>query len=59
MGSYLTYNGEEQPTRLELARDAIMMFFEKLLPEDVFSLVVFHEEARTVIKSDFVKSMNK
>lgn len=32
-----------------LAKDAIFMFFEKLKENDIFSLVVFHQSARTVI----------
>lgn len=35
------------------------MFFERLKDNDVFSLVVFHQTARTVIESNFVSKMNK
>lgn len=33
--------------------------FQKLNPDDAFSLVIFHTEARTVIRSDLVKNMDK
>lgn len=36
-----------------------MLFFEKLTSDDVFSLVVFHTTARTIIKSDYVRNMDK
>lgn len=34
------------------------MMFEKLQPNDIFSLVVFHTSARTVIPSSFVKDLS-
>ena len=34
------------------------MCFNKLNPEDAFSMVVFHNTSRTVIKSDLVKNFN-
>lgn len=37
--------------RIQLAKQAILMLFEKLQPNDVFSLVVFHTQSRTVIPS--------
>ena len=60
MGSALKYDGTgDNRPRLELAKDAIWMFFNKLGPEDIFSMVVFHNSSRTVIQSDFVKNMKK
>lgn len=35
------------------------MLFEKLKDDDVFSLVTFHFTAKTIIKSTFVKDLNK
>lgn len=49
MNSELNYSKPTGKTRLMLAKDAIWMFFEKLKPNDIFSLVVFHTEAMTVI----------
>lgn len=59
MNSKLSLKESSEKTRLMLARDAIFMFFEKLNENDIFSLVVFHTTARTVIESDFVSKMNK
>lgn len=36
-----------------------MMLFDKLNAEDVFSLVTFHTEAKTIISSNFVKNLNR
>jgi len=33
------------------------MLYKKLQPEDAFSLITFHNSAKTVIKSTFVKDM--
>ena len=47
MGGGLTSKGEGQ--RLELAKEAIIMFFSKLRPDDAFGLVTFNNSATTVI----------
>lgn len=53
----LEYEGKKK-TRLELSQDAIWMLYKKLNPDDIFSLVVFHNQARTVLKSEFVKNLD-
>ncbi len=45
-------------TRLNLARKAITMLYEKLQDNDVFSLVIFHTQALTIIKSTFKKNLS-
>jgi hypothetical protein len=45
-------------SRLDLAREAIEMLFNKLKDDDVFTFVIFHTKARTVIKSTFKKNLN-
>lgn len=47
MGGGLTSKGEGQ--RLQLAKEAIQMFFSKLRPNDSFGLVVFNNCAKTLI----------
>ena len=47
MGSGLTSMGEG--CRLELAKEAILMFFSKLRPTDSFGLVVFDNKADVLI----------
>lgn len=60
MNSPLNYQDKDNhKTRLMLAREAIFMFFEKLKENDIFSLVVFHNTARTVIESEYVSKLNK
>ena len=46
-------------TRTALAKKAIMMLFDKLKGDDVFSLVIFHTASRTIIESNFVKNMER
>lgn len=63
MGGPLTYDGpydkaEGKKNRLQLSQDAIWMFYQKLNPDDIFSFIVFHNESRTVIKSEFVKNLD-
>ena len=53
----LEYEGKKK-TRLELSQDAIWMLYKKLNPDDIFSLVVFHNQARTVLKSELVKNLD-
>lgn len=48
----------QQNSRLSLAKKAIMLLFQKLKPEDAFSLVIFHDAARTIIPSAFKKDLN-
>lgn len=48
----------EHTSRLALAKRAIILLFDKLQPDDAFSLVVFHDQARTVIPSSFKKDLN-
>ena len=36
------YDKEITKTRLDLSKDAIWMFYNKLNAEDIFSLIVFH-----------------
>ncbi len=45
-------------TRLNLAREAILMLYEKLQDNDVFSLVTFNTSAETIIPSTFKKDLN-
>jgi len=59
MNSQLDYTKPCDKTRLMLARDAIFMFFEKLRENDIFSLVVFHTQARTIIESSHVHKLNR
>ena len=47
MGSGLTSSGEG--CRIELAKEAILMFVSKLRPNDAFGLVVFNNSGKTVI----------
>lgn len=47
MGGALTSKGTGN--RLELAKEAILMFFSKLRPNDGFGLVVFNNTAKTLI----------
>lgn len=47
MGGSLTSKGVGN--RLELAKEAILMFFSKLRPNDGFGLVVFNNSAKTLI----------
>lgn len=44
--------------RLNLARKAIIMLYEKLTDDDVFSLVTFHNKAKTIIKSAYRKHLD-
>lgn len=41
----------ETMSRTILSKQAILMLLEKLKPDDVFSLVIFHTAARTIITS--------
>lgn len=64
MDGALKYNyGEDYPgaegTRIFLAKKAILMLFDKLNAEDVFSLVTFHTKAKTIISSNFVKKLSR
>lgn len=62
MGGQLSYSqpkeGEVKKTRLQLAQEAIWMLYKKLNPDDIFTMIVFHTQARTVIKSEFVKKLS-
>ena len=58
MGRQLKYDGFMHKSRLELARDAIWMFYNKLQPEDIFSLITFNNYAQTIIPSQFVRNLN-
>lgn len=51
------YPGETM-TRTALSKRAILMLIEKLKPNDVFSLVIFHTSSRTIIPSEFVSELN-
>jgi Mg-chelatase subunit ChlD len=55
MGSGLTSNGEGH--RLELAKEAILMFVSKLRAGDSFGLVVFNNTAKTLIPSQTVSEI--
>lgn len=50
------YPGPEE-SRIALAKQAILMMYKKLQRDDVFSLVIFHNSARTITKSSFVKDL--
>jgi hypothetical protein len=52
MGSHNAEN-----SRTALAKKAILMLIEKLKPNDVFSLVIFHTAARTIISSQYVSEL--
>jgi uncharacterized protein YegL len=52
------YPGEEM-SRLALARKAILMLYDKLKGDDVFTLVTFHTSAQTIIESSFVKDLDR
>lgn len=56
MGSGLTARGEG--CRLELAKEAIMMFVSKLRPTDGFSLVTFNNKGHTIIPMQRVSTLN-
>lgn len=56
MGSGLTSRGEG--CRLELAKEAILMFISKLRPTDSFSLVTFNNQGHTVIPMQKMSSLN-
>lgn len=47
MGGYL--NSKREGNRLELAKEAIIMFFSKLRPDDSFGLVTFNNQAKCLI----------
>ncbi len=44
-------------SRLDLSRDAIWMFFQKLSKDDIFGFTVFHNDATTIIPSTFVSKL--
>lgn len=56
MGSGLTARGEG--CRLELAKEAILMFVSKLRPTDGFSLVTFNNKGHTIIPMQRVSTLN-
>ena len=41
-----------------MAQEAIWMLYKKLNPDDIFSMVVFHTQARTVLKREFKKKLS-
>lgn len=41
-------------SRLELAKEAIMMFYSKLRPDDSFGLVVFNNQGTTILPVEAV-----
>ena len=65
MGGPLKYDPNEiydvkkvRKNRLDLAKDAIWMFFQKMQKDDIFGFTVFHNSARTIIESTFVSELN-
>ena len=56
MGGSLNAKGEGH--RLELAKEAILMFFSKLRPNDSFGLVTFNNQGHTIIPSQTVSTLN-
>lgn len=52
-------HSDPENTRIALAKRAILMLLDKMAPEDVFSLVIFHNTARTIIDSEFVKNLDR
>lgn len=56
MGSGLTANG--MGCRLELSKEAILMFFSKLRPTDSFGLVIFDTSAHTIVPVQKVSEIN-
>lgn len=46
MGGSLTASGAGH--RLELAKEAILMFLSKMRPNDAFALVLFNNSAKTL-----------
>lgn len=62
MDGSLKYEGYENEgkskSRLDLSREAILMLYNKLQPEDVFGLVTFHNSAQTIISSTYVKDLS-
>lgn len=56
MGSGLNSQGEG--CRIVLAKQAILMFFSKLRPNDSFSLITFNNTAKVIIPLEKVKSIN-
>ena len=66
MDGVLKYNPDEiynepkhEQSRIQLAKTAILMLFDKLKGDDVFSLVTFHTSAKTIIESSFVKDFDR
>jgi len=59
MGGQLSRNSSSGVNRLDLSRQAIKLFFKKLNAQDVFSLVTFSDDARTLIPSTFVSDLDK
>ena len=55
MGGSLTSKGDGN--RLELAKEAILMFFSKLRKNDAFGLVVFNNSAKTLIPLQAVSNI--
>lgn len=51
--------GSQPKSRLALSRTAILMLYDKLHDNDVFSLVTFHDTAKTIIESNYIKNLNK
>lgn len=56
MGSGLTSKGEG--CRIVLAKEAILMLFSKLRPNDSFSLITFNNSATVIIPLSKVSSIN-
>lgn len=56
MGSGLTSSGEG--CRIELAKEAILMFYSKLRQNDAFGLILFNHSAQTLIPVQRVSEMN-
>ncbi len=56
MGGSLTSSGTGN--RLELAKEAILMFLSKMRPNDAFGLVVFNNQAKTLIPLQRVSAIN-
>lgn len=57
---YLPEGPAEPPkSRLALSREAILLLFSKLKPDDVFGLITFHTTAKTIIQSSFVRDLDR
>lgn len=49
MNNKLKKNIKEGPSRLDLAKNALIMLIEKLEPNDSFGLIVFNDKATALV----------